>query len=81
MQEEDAEWRASRLDLNDCLVNHWGEVRWARGGGFVASCWGVKLVEGTTVMEVEAGDEKGWRRNEVGLEERVVNVGGELVFE
>jgi len=32
-------------------------------------------------MEVEAGDGKSWQRNVVRLEERVMNVGGELVFE
>jgi hypothetical protein len=32
------------------------------------------------VMEVEAGDGRSWQRNEIRLEERVGNVGGELVF-
>lgn len=73
-------WRSSRLDLDDCFVNTWGKVTWAKGGGFVASCRGVRLVDGT-VMEVEAGDGESWQRNVVRLEERVMNVGGQLVFE
>lgn len=74
------EWRVSRLDLNDCFVNSWGKVTWARGGGFVASCRSIGLKDGTTVMEVEAGDGRSWQRNVIRLEERVGNVGGELVF-
>ena len=79
------EWRVSRLDLNDCFVNSWGKVTWAKGGGFGASCRGIGLKAGpdgkaTTVMEVEAGDGRSWQRNSVRLEERVGNVGGELVF-
>jgi len=31
------EWRVSKLDLDDCFVNTWGKVTWAKGGGFVAS--------------------------------------------
>jgi hypothetical protein len=74
------EWRASRLDLNDCFVNSWGKVTWAKGGNFVASCREVGLREGSTVMEVEAGDRRSWQRNAIRLEERVGNVGGELAF-
>lgn len=87
----EGEWRTSRLDLDACFVNSWGKVTWARGGGFVASCRGVGLVrdggfdgeaEGrsSTVMEVEAGDGRSWQRNLIRLEERIGNVGGELVF-
>lgn len=79
------------MDLDACFVNSWGKVTWARGGGFVASCRGVGLVrdggfdgeaEGrnSTVMEVEAGDGRSWQRNLIRLEERIGNVGGELVF-
>ena len=75
-----SEWRVSRLDLNDCFVNSWGKITWARGGGFAASCHGIGLRDGTTVMEVEAGDGRSWQRNEIRLEERVGNVGGQLVF-
>lgn len=74
------EWRESKLDLDDCFVNTWGKVTWAKGGGFVASCRDIRLVDGT-VMEVEAGDGKSWQRNVIRLEERVKNVGGKLVFE
>ena len=80
------EWKGSRLDLDDCFVNSWGKVTWARGGGFGASCRGIGLVRdaedgtATTVMEVEAGDGRSWQRNMVRLEERVGNVGGMLVF-
>lgn len=74
------EWRVSRLDLDGCFVNTWGKVTWAKDGGFVASCRDIGLVDGT-VMEVEAGDGKSWQKNVVRLEERVMNVGGELVFE
>ncbi|KAL1586703.1 hypothetical protein WHR41_04487 [Cladosporium halotolerans] len=78
----EGEWRESRLDLDACFVNTWGKVTWQRGGGVVASCRGLGLVGGEgTVMEVEAGDGKSWQRNLVRLEERVGNVGGELVFE
>lgn len=73
------EWRESKLDLDACFVNTWGKVTWAKGGGFVASCRNIALRDGT-VMEVEAGDGKSWQRNVVRLEERVGNVGGELVF-
>ena len=74
------EWRVSRLDLDGCFVNSWGKVTWAKGGGFGASCRDIRLRDGTTVMEVEAGDGRSWQRNEIRLEERVGNVGGELVF-
>lgn len=66
--------------MNDCFVNTWGKITWAKGGGFVASCQKVVLMEGT-VMEVEAGDGKSWQRNAVRLEERVKNIGGKLVFD
>jgi hypothetical protein len=74
------EWRVSKLDLDDCFVNTWGKVTWAKGGGFAASCRDVRLVDGT-VMEVDAGDGKSWQGNVIRLEERVMNVGGKLVFE
>lgn len=74
------EWKVSKLDLDECFVNTWGKVTWAKNGGFVASCRNIKLTE-WTVMEVEAGDGKSWQRNVIRLEERVKNVGGELVFE
>lgn len=74
------EWQASKLDLDDCFVNTWGKVSWAKGGGFAASSRNIALVEGT-VMEVEAGDGQSWQRNVVRLEERVKNVGGKLVFD
>lgn len=81
------EWKASRLDLDGCFVNTWGKVTWAKGGGFVASCRNLRLRGdggdgggNSTVLEVEAGDGRNWQTNVVRLEERIGNVGGELVF-
>jgi hypothetical protein len=73
-------YEVARLDLNDCLTNHWGRLQWAKGGNFKASARRVRLMGDGTVLEAEAGDGKGWVRNEVRLEERVRNYGGRLVF-
>lgn len=77
--QEGGEWRTSKLDLDACFVNTWGKVTWAKGGGCTASCRNLSLRDGT-VLDVEAGDGKSWQRNLIRLEERVGNVGGELVF-
>lgn len=79
------EWKVSKLDLDGCFVNTWGKVTWAKGGGFVASCRDLRLrADGAagvpTVLEVEVGDGRSWQTNVVRLEERIGNVGGELVF-
>ena len=71
--------RESRLDLNACLTNTNGSLRWARNGNFRASARDVKLVDGGRVLEAELGDGRGgWVRNHVKLDERIENANGQL---
>jgi hypothetical protein len=71
--------RESRLDLNACLTNTNGSLRWARNGNFRASARDVRLVDGGRVLEAELGDGRGgWVRNHVRLDERIENDNGRL---
>jgi len=71
--------RESRLDLNACLANWDGRLRWARDGNFRASARDVRLVDGGRVLEAELGDGRGgWVRNHVRLDERIENANGRL---
>jgi hypothetical protein len=71
--------RESRLDLNACLTNTNGSLRWARNGNFRASARDVRLVDGGRVLEAELGDGRGgWVRNHVRLDERIENANGRL---
>ena len=71
--------RESRLDLNACLTNTNGSLRWARGGNFRASARGVWLSDGGRVLEAELGDGRGgWVRDRVRLDERIENSDGRL---
>lgn len=71
--------RESRIDLNACLTNTNGSLRWARGGNFRPSSRSVRLVDGGRVLEAELGDGRGgWQRNHVRLDERIENNDGRL---
>lgn len=71
--------RESRLDLNACMTNTNGSLRWARGGNFRASARNVRLVDDGRVLEAELGDGRGgWLRNHVRLDERIENANGQL---
>lgn len=71
--------RESRIDLNACLTNTNGSLRWARGGNFRPSSRDVRLVDGGRVLEAELGDGRGgWARNHVRLDERITNDNGRL---
>ena len=71
--------RRATIELNDCLTNSGGQLRWARGGNFAASSRGLRLVEGGKVFEAELGDGKGgWVRQRVLLSERIMNDDGKL---
>jgi hypothetical protein len=71
----------SRLDLNACLTNTNGSLRWARGGNFRPSARYVRLVDGGRVLEAELGDGRGgWVRNHVRLDERIENSNGRLAM-
>lgn len=71
--------RESRIDLNSCLANWDGRLRWARNGNFRASARDVRLVDGGRVLEAELGDGRGgWVRNHVRLDERIENANGRL---
>jgi hypothetical protein len=71
----------SRIDLNGCLTNTNGSLRWARGGNFRASARDVRLVDGGRVLEAELGDGRGgWVRNHVRLDERIENSNGRLAM-
>ena len=73
--------RESRIDLNACLTNTNGSLRWARGGNFRASARDVRLVDGGRVLEAELGDGRGaWVRNRVRLDERIENSNGRLAM-
>jgi hypothetical protein len=73
--------RESRIDLNACLTNTNGSLRWARGGNFRASARDVRLVDGGRVLEAELGDGRGgWVRNHVRLDERIENSNGRLAM-
>ena len=71
--------RESRLDLNLCLTNTDGSLRWARNGNFRPSSRNVRLVDGGKVLEAELGDgHGGWLRNHLRLDERIENANGQL---
>jgi hypothetical protein len=71
--------RESRIDLNACLTNTNGSLRWARGGNFRPSARDVSLVDGGRVLEAELGDGRGgWIRNHIRLDERIENSNGRL---
>lgn len=73
--------RESQIDLNDCLTNMNGDLRWARGGNFRASSRHVRLVDGGEVLEAELGDGRGgWRYNAIRLNGRISNEDGRLVM-
>ena len=73
--------RESRLDLNSCLANLNGSLRWARGGNFRPSARDVRLVDGGRVLEAELGDGRGgWVRNHIRLDERIENSNGRLAM-
>lgn len=73
--------RESWLDLNDCLTNIDGSLRWARGGNFHASARHIRLVDGGRELEAELGDGRGgWVRNRVRLDERITNDDGRLMM-
>jgi len=75
----DGHHRQSRLDLNACLTNVNGSLRWARNGNFRASARNVRLVYGGKVLEAECGDGGGgWSRNHVRLDEMIENADGQL---
>lgn len=71
----------SRIDLNACLTNTNGSLRWARGGNFRPSARDVRLVDGGRVLEAELGDGRGgWVRNHIRLDERIENSNGRLAM-
>ena len=71
----------SRIDLNACLTNTNGSLRWARGGNFRPSSRDVRLVDGGRVLEAELGDGRGgWVRNHIRLDERIENSNGRLAM-
>jgi hypothetical protein len=71
----------SRIDLNACLTNTNGSLRWARGGNFRPSARDVRLVDGGRVLEAELGDGRGgWVRDHVRLDERIENSNGRLAM-
>jgi hypothetical protein len=73
--------RESRLDLNACLTNTNGQMRWARGGNFRPSTRNVRLIDGGRVLEAELGDGMGgWTRNHIRLDERIENANGRLAM-
>ena len=73
--------KLSSIDLNDCLTNQWGQLKWARGGNAFASAKNVRLVDDGRVVEAELGDGRGgWSRSRIVLDERIGNEDGELVF-
>lgn len=76
---QEDKWQWSMLNLNDCLTNFWGKIKWAMPGNFVLSCRNIVLLDGA-VLEAEASDTRRWHRNVVRLEERVRVIHGHLTF-
>lgn len=72
-------WQRSTLDLNDCLTNTWGKIKWCKAGNFVMFCRNIVLLDGT-VLEAEASDTRRWLRNVVRMEERIRIIDGHLAF-
>ena len=74
-------YRLTSVNLNDCLTNEFGNLRWKRGGNFGGSARNVRLADGGRVLECELADGGGgWRHGYVHLDERIGNEGGELRF-
>ncbi|GFF56085.1 cyanovirin-N [Aspergillus lentulus] len=75
------ELHRSSISLNSVLSNHFGSFVWARGGNFGASARNVHLAEGGRVLDAELADGDGhWKRAWAGLDERITNQNGHLVF-
>ncbi|KAK6437536.1 hypothetical protein LTR95_006260 [Oleoguttula sp. CCFEE 5521] len=81
---QNPEYVPSELNLNDCLTNAGGQLRWAKGGGgFADSCRNIMLAgEGLAVyLLAEAGDGVGgWVKNKANLGDVIGNEEGRLVF-
>jgi len=75
------QYRVSSLSLNSCLSNKHGQFVWSRKGNFAASARNVRLIENGKVLEAELWTATGtWNKTFVGLDERISNNGGALVF-
>ena len=73
-------YRRAALNLNECLTNTNGTLRWAKRGNFAASARQIRLVEGGNVLVCELGNGKGgWVSNRMVLNERITNDDGKLV--
>ncbi|KAJ9655763.1 hypothetical protein H2198_005469 [Neophaeococcomyces mojaviensis] len=71
----------SRIDLNDCLINNWGSLEWAKGGNFAASARNIELVDGGKRLQASLGDGMGGFHDcTITLDERITNEDGRLVF-
>ena len=71
----------SSLDLNDCLTNRNGQLRWRRGGNFAASSRHFRLVDDENVLECECAEANGdWVHNRMDLNQRISNNDGHLIM-
>ena len=71
----------STINLNDCLTNTSGQLRWAKGGNFAASSRQIHLADGGMTLVAELGDGRGgWVHNTISLNERITNEDGDLKY-
>jgi hypothetical protein len=66
--------RSSSLNLNDCLTNKNGRLRWAKGGNFAASARHLRLVnDGKRLVAKVADDDGNWNETWVSLNKKITN--------
>jgi hypothetical protein len=71
--------RSSSLNLNDCLTNKNGRLRWARGGNFATSARHLRLVnDGKRLVAEVADDDGNWNETWVSLNKKITNDNGVL---
>ena len=75
----DVNGHRSLLDLNDCLANKKGRLRWTTGGNFAMSARHMRLVnDGKRFVPVVADPDRNWAEKWVSLNRRITNENGVL---
>ncbi|KAF9344556.1 hypothetical protein BGX26_004231 [Mortierella sp. AD094] len=77
---DDDVWVWSRIDLNECLSNNNGTLKWG-GAGFFEYDQEIRVIdEGKTLMANVSTVDRGRVFAYIALDERIANVNGVLTF-
>lgn len=69
------------INLNDCLTNDWGQLRWKLDGNAFESAQNVRLSDDGTLLKLVLLDGHGGHRwQSINLDEQISNSDGRLVF-